>query len=137
MEKVTVMEDDFVVLWYHPKWKIVHHRIKKYPRYESLRQMLSRGAGYIERFKADKWLSDDRKSSVLSDEVLKWTGTRWRPRVIRAGLRYWAIVLPATAIGTLAMNRIGREHRKLGVRVEFFADAAAAMKWLRSDLASG
>jgi hypothetical protein len=137
MVKITVMEDDCVVLWYHPRWKIIHHQYKKYPRSESLREMMDRGARYVERHKAEKWLSDDRRSSVLSDEDLKWSGSRWRPRVIKAGLRYWAIVPPATAIGTLNMNRLAREHRKLGVTVEFFDNAVTAMKWLKTDFADG
>jgi hypothetical protein len=137
MEKIIVMEDEFVVLWYHPKWKIVHHQFKKYPRSLSLREALSRGAGFLERRKACKWLSDDRKSSVLTDADLQWTETQWRPRAIKAGLRYWAIVPPATAIGTLNMNRLAREHRKLGVKVEFFDSAVAAMNWLKGELDTG
>jgi hypothetical protein len=133
MPKITVMEDDFVVLWYHPEWKIVHHQFKKYPRSESLRKALSKGAGYLERRKAGKWLSDDRKSSVLPDDDLKWTAIEWRPRAIKAGLRYWAIVPPATAIGTLNMKRLAREHRKLGVTVEFFDSAVNALNWLKTD----
>ena len=31
METITVMENEYCVLWYHPDWKIVHHRILKFP----------------------------------------------------------------------------------------------------------
>jgi hypothetical protein len=36
----------------------------------------------------------------LSNE---WADTVWLPRVLRAGFKFWAIVLPKAAIGKLNM----------------------------------
>jgi hypothetical protein len=132
MDSITLMQNEYVSLWYHPDDKIVHHRYEKYADSESHRAMLLRGLECLERNQATKWLSDDRNHVVVREEDAVWGAKVWTPRAIRAGFRYWAIVLPVAAIGKLNLSRLGEEHAKQGVTVKMFTDINSAFAWLRS-----
>ncbi len=132
MDRITLIHNDHVSLWYHPGDKIVHHRYEKYADSESHRAMLLKGVECLERYHATKWLSDDRNHIVVREEDAKWGQQVWTPRAIRAGFKYWAIVLPMAAIGKLNLTRLAEEHAKLGVTVKSFADIDPAFSWLRS-----
>jgi hypothetical protein len=85
----------------------------------------------MEKYGAQKWLSDDRKNSALTKEDQEWSDVHWRPRVIKAGYKHWAIVLPEKLIGELNLKRIIREkYAGTGVTVQLFNDPEEAMKWL-------
>jgi hypothetical protein len=86
----------------------------------------------LENNHAQKWLSDDRKNSVITEEDKKWTATEWRPKVIQAGWKYWAIVLPEKIVGQMSMKRIIEEYAKTGVTVSIFDDPEKALLWLES-----
>ncbi len=132
MPTITLTENEDYSLFYHPEWKIVHHQIHKFPSSASFRAMLDGGADCLEKNHADKWLSDDRKNAVNRAEDMQWGDTFWAPRVIKAGFKYWAIVLPKIAVGQLNMKRLAQEYRRRGVEVDEFDDLDKAMDWLKS-----
>jgi hypothetical protein len=132
VEPITLMQNEHVTLWYHPEDRIVHHRFEKNADSASHRAMLLKGAECLEERHAGKWLSDDRNHVVVREEDAVWGQQVWTPRVIRAGFRFWAIVLPVAAIGKLNLKRLAEEHAKLGVTVKTFTDTDAAFAWLRS-----
>ena len=129
---ITLLDDEYVGLWYHPDSHIVHHKIRKFPSSESFRAMLTKGAEWLERYHASKWLSDDKNNVVVRDDDAHWGDTVWAPRVIAAGFKYWAIVLPLSAVGQLNMKRFAEEYRKRGVTVGTFDTVAAAERWLKA-----
>lgn len=77
-------------------------------------------------------MSDDREMVVVREEDYKWADEEWVPRVIKAGFKYWAIVLPSSSIGTMQVKRFAEEHRARGVTVEVFDTLESAMEWLES-----
>lgn len=132
MRKTTIIENESMSLWYHPKAKIVHHKIYKFPDEGIFREVLERGAEYMERYRAKKWLSDDADSPVVRAEDVEWGDTIWAPRVIRAGFKYWAIVQPKKAIGSLQMNKFVEEYGERGVTAKLFEKVEDALAWLES-----
>ncbi len=132
MEPIQVMQNEYVTVWFHPDGKIVHHRLEKYPDSATFRAMLTKGAECMEFHHAHKWLSDDRKHIVVRDADAEWGAKVWTPRVMRAGFKYWGIVVPSAAIGQLNLARLAEEYRRLGVVVQTFSDVESALKWLRS-----
>ncbi len=131
-ERKLALQNDSVRLWFYPELKIVHHRMLKTPSSEEFRELLSEGATLVERFRASKWLSDDRGNAVLRDYDEEWSDRVWLPRVLRSGFKYWAIVLPNTAVGKLNMRRLAADHTRKGIvsRVEHTPEAAFA--WLKA-----
>jgi hypothetical protein len=94
--------------------------------------MLSKGAEYLEKYGMKKWLSDDSNVVAITKEDAEWGDKVWAPRVIKAGFKYWAVVMPTSAMGSLQVNRFVKEYREKGVTVEVFNSVDAAKAWLDS-----
>jgi hypothetical protein len=129
---ITLAEEPIWNVFYHDESKVVHHQIKGSIRGKDFRAMLSLGADCLEKNRATKWLSDDRLSGIIAPEDNEWGDVVWAPRVVKAGLKYWAIVVPKNAVGSMQMQRIANEYRKRGVTVNAFADLDTALAWLSS-----
>jgi hypothetical protein len=129
---VSVLENEYISLWYHPQHAIVHHQLQKIPTSEAFREMLLKGAELVEKRGAKKWLSDDRQNTVVREPDAQWGETIWAPRVIKAGFSHWAIVLPTAAIGKLNMQRFAAEYRRRGVTVNVSDNPETAFAWLKA-----
>jgi hypothetical protein len=127
-----ILQTEAVRLWYHAASGIVHHRLETVPDSESFRALLLAGAELLERERAQKWLSDDRKNLVVRDPDSEWARQVWLPRVLRSGFKFWAIVLPTAAIGKLNMRRFAAEYSKIGLNVNAVDSPETAFDWLRS-----
>ena len=132
MSRVTIMDNDYSSLWFHPESGIVHHYFKTAVSGEHFRQVLNRGIDLLEEHKAYKWLSDDRNNSALTPEDSQWAFSDWEQRVLKAGWRYWAIVLPHGVVGRMDMARNVAAIREAGVEATVFTDPAEALAWLES-----
>lgn len=129
---LTIIDDEFVTLWYHPDEKVVHHKIHKFLVPGVFERLLSKGADFLESHGATKWLSDDRNNVVVSPEDLEWSDRVWAPRVLKAGFKHWAIVVPSTAVAELQMKALRTKRQKQGLTVEMFEAVEDAMAWLTS-----
>ncbi|HOQ00779.1 MAG TPA: hypothetical protein PK604_08145 [Acetivibrio clariflavus] len=49
---------------------------------------------------------------------------------MKAGWKYWAIIMPNLEVGKLSMKSLIKEYSELGVTVELFNDVESAFKWL-------
>ncbi len=132
MAKTEIIDNEYMGLWFHPVSKIVHHKIKETLPKGEFQRLLSTGAEWMEKHGATKWLSDDTNLVVLQEEEYKWGDAEWAPRVIKAGFKYWAVVLPSGAIGSMQLKRLIKEYRDRGVTVEGFDSLEAAIAWLES-----
>jgi hypothetical protein len=128
----TIIDNEFATLWFHPETKIVHHQFHKPIGGQSFRDVLDKGLEAFQEANAQKWLSDDRGNSALSPEDSDWGINNWAPRVIAAGWKYWAIVMPEKVIGQMNMQRFMKIYSEQGVSVRVFSDPDEAMQWLES-----
>ncbi len=132
MAEQTVLDNEFVTLWYNPEKKVVHHHCKKFVYGQSFRDFLLKGTETMQKNHARKWLSDDRNNSLVRKEDMDWGQTNWFPQTLKAGWKYWAIVQPAKAIGQMNMETLVAQYAQAGVVAKFFTDPDEAMKWLDS-----
>jgi hypothetical protein len=132
MKPITIIEDEFAGLWYHPESRVVHHKIRSFLPRGYFKKILSTGAEYLETHGAQKWLSDDEDSVVISQEDIEWGTTVWAPRAIEAGFRYWAIVTPAGAVAAEQMEGVAGRYRRAGVTVRQFRSVSEALAWLET-----
>ncbi len=130
MIATTIFKNESATLLFHPTEKIVHHEFHAPIRGAAFQAVLTGGLDLMKKHKAQKWLSDDRKNAVLSKEDEAWTISVWTPQVIAAGWKFWAIVMPASTLGQLNMQRLSAAFKEKGVTVQFFSDPAEAFKWL-------
>lgn len=49
---------------------------------------------------------------------------------MKAGWKYWALILPEKVIGQLYMKRLVERGDQQGITVQLFSDPAKAMAWL-------
>lgn len=131
-ERQLLLENDHIALWYYPELKIVHHEMVATPSSAEFRELLSTGADALERFRAIKWMSDDRGNTLLRPDDEVWADSEWLPRVLGAGFKYWAIVLPAGAIGKLNMRRLANQHASRGIVSRIETLPRPAFDWLRA-----
>src|SRR5271166_4845497 len=100
MSAITVLSNDYFDLLYHEESKIIHHIFKPPMGSDQIQEVLSAGTDLLEKNRATKWLSDNRQLAVaFSDEAAQWVNEVWLPRTVRAGWKYWAMVVPEAIIG--------------------------------------
>lgn len=131
MSTLAIFDDEYMSLWYHPETGIVHHRINSYLVHGGFRKLLTASADLLEAHRATRYLSDDRNNIVVDPADIKWADDNWYPRVIKAGLKHWALVLPSTIVGTLQANSILERRRSQGLDVQGFGSVEAATAWLQ------
>ena len=131
MPKQTILDNEFVTLWFYPEQKMVYHQLKKYVPSPNMQEMLLKGLEFFKSGKANKWLSDDSKlGGALGQDMKDWNHDIWLPRMVAAGWKYWALVMPASAIGKMNLQRMAGEFAQKGVTFQPFSNPAAAMTWL-------
>jgi hypothetical protein len=132
MDKEIILENENITIWYYNSTKIVHHQFHKLTQGEPFRNALTVVAAIFETKGAAKFLSDDRKNIVISKDDTKWLKTVWRLQAIKAGWKYWAIVLPDASMGRMVMETIINEYFDLGVTLQLFVNPDEALKWLET-----
>jgi hypothetical protein len=131
-DRETIHDNEFISIYYYPDKKIIHHEFHKRASGQILQDAFTAGADLMEKTSCQKWLSDDRKNSVYAEEDRNWSANNFRPRIIKAGMKFWAILLPEKAMGQLNMKTVIAEYAEKGVTIQIFEDAIEAMKWLES-----
>jgi hypothetical protein len=126
----TVLDNEFATMCFYDDKKIVHHKVKKYIHGQKLQELLMKGYEELKKAGGKKWLSDDTLNGALTKEDENWAKANWFPSMIKAGWKYWALVLPAQIIGQMNMKRFVDDYAKAGITVSVFSDSNQAMTWL-------
>jgi len=129
-EAIKIIENEYATLVYHPDEKIVHHTFLKPIGGEEFRNVLDTGAKTLKDNKASKWLSDDRANMAMSSEDTAWSKENWFPRAVRAGWKYWALVVPQDIMGRMNMKEFVDSYLDQGLRIMVFSKPEKAMEWL-------
>jgi hypothetical protein len=129
---IVVLENDCVTMRYHEDSGILEHRFHKHMWGAKFREALDKGLEVLKAHGGSKWLSDDRCNAALPQDDTNWALNDWFPRVMKAGWKYWAIVLPEHVIGQMNMKRFIATYSAKGVTTRIFDDPVAAMEWLKA-----
>jgi hypothetical protein len=127
-----ILETPAVSLRYYPVSKIVHHEFKQFARGDDFRGVLENGLLCFRKHGAFKWLSDDRGNSAVTPADADWALNDWAPRVIAAGWKFWAVVMPENVIGQMNMKRWVQTYLDKGIHTQVFASPVEALRWLRA-----
>ncbi|MFZ5440293.1 MAG: hypothetical protein ACOZQL_09810 [Myxococcota bacterium] len=130
MTERIILDTDSAILRHHSDG-IIHHEFKKRVTGKAFREVLEEGLAQMIRTRATKWLSDDRRHTVLDDEDEKWARAEWFPKVVAAGWKYWAVVNPEKAVGQMQTARHAKFFELGGIKVATFATPEQAFEWLR------
>jgi hypothetical protein len=130
MPPITLINNPYVTLWYHPDTKIVHSKIHKFITGKEFQEFLMTGKDVLIKNQAKKWLSDDRSNSVLKKEDVDWGNENWFPVCVKHGWKYWAIVQPQKVLAQSRLEDLVKQFATHGVTSKFFTDDKDAMAWL-------
>lgn len=130
MPRILQMESEYALLWHDPDLHLIHHQILKPIFGEAFRELLLTGLRVLKETGADRWLSDDRANAILPAEDSDWSDHYWFPRVVKAGWKYWALVLPEKRLAQINMERLTANVAAGGVVVRFFSKPEDARDWL-------
>ncbi|PJF32355.1 MAG: hypothetical protein CUN51_01620 [Candidatus Thermofonsia Clade 1 bacterium] len=130
MSTITIIDNQYVTLWFHEDTGIVHHVYRHGIGGDYLKEALMRGTDYLIERKAFKWLSDNRDIEGVTDEESQWIDTVWLPRTMEAGWKYWALVVPESVMGRMNMIQFIESFANHDVMVRVFTDPDKAMDWL-------
>jgi hypothetical protein len=128
----TIIDNEYATLLYYPDTKIVAHKFHKFFTGRQLRDVLNKGTELLATHGAQKWLSDDRDFTALHPDDREWGHADWNPRTIKAGWKYWAVVVPHDVVGQMSTQRLVETFSELGVEARAFTDPDEAMRWLES-----
>lgn len=114
---------------------IVHHEVRGAVSGAPFRQLLLEGLATFKAKGATKWLSDDRRATVIDTAEAPWSDTVWWPSMLEAGWKYWAILGPNDSENAKAAFQLSsfamRGALANGLTVRFFTEPEAALTWLR------
>jgi hypothetical protein len=127
-----MLETEQSSLWYYPELKIIHQQFRAFVQGEQFRGVLERGLQIVREYGARKWLSDNRRFNPIPEEDGEWGVNQWSPQMVKAGWKYWAVVMPESATGRMNLRRRIKAYGERGVTVQLFDDPSAAMDWLVS-----
>jgi hypothetical protein len=91
---------------------------------------LEAGLGALIEHRGSRWLADCRDMKTIQQSDQEWLDTSWFPRVITAGLRRMAVVIPKSGLAMTNLEDIMRKVPADKIDVEFFATVAEAEKWI-------
>jgi hypothetical protein len=128
----TILETENVTLRYYPFAKIIHHELRRFVHGEEFRRVLDLGLEELSRNCGAKWLSDDRGNAPLKPADAEWALNDWAPRVMKAGWKYWAVLMPEKVTGKMNMRRWIETYSQQGVTVDVFDDTEEALVWLET-----
>ncbi|MBN2715019.1 MAG: hypothetical protein JXX14_04135 [Deltaproteobacteria bacterium] len=132
--RTTVFEKDFATVWVYPDQGIIHHQFHRYIYGDDFQEMLMVSLENFRKYKCTGWLSDDRNFGAVLPKDKEWGDAVWRPQMLAAGWKYWAMVLPKKVTGQLNLKKMVEEYEALGVTASFHELPDSAYKWLVSQM---
>jgi hypothetical protein len=130
MSRIVIVDNEHITVEYLPEKKIVQQTAHQPTSGQRLRDALNAGAETLKRYKACKWLSDDRKNGPFSLEDVEWGCSDWNRRTLQAGWKYWALITQPEVIAAGSLLPFIENLYTIGLRVMIFAEMETALQWL-------
>lgn len=92
--------------------------------------LLNAGVQALTEHYGSRWLADCRRQRVLQPADQEWGDRVWLPRAVAAGLKRFAVVLPASGLATMNLKDREAKLRGEGLDVGYFATVEEAREWL-------
>lgn len=90
----------------------------------------------LEEFKrrpaGTQWIGETTHIGLINDADQEWTNTDWIPRFLATGVKYMAVVQPASAIAKLNVNSILQVYEGTNLTVFNCATLSEAIDWMKS-----
>jgi hypothetical protein len=130
MEAITLIQNEYITVQYLPDREVIYHTIHQPFSGPLFREALLTGTAALIKYKACKWLSDDRNNGPLSHDDTEWCVQVWHAQAIAAGWKYWAVVVPPAVAAAGSLVPIIDSLFERGLRMMVFTTLEQANAWL-------
>jgi hypothetical protein len=97
---------------------------------EEFAAILDSGAATLIAHRSKLWLADCRGMKAIQQSDQDWLDKHWFPRVLAAGLRRMAMVIPKSGLAAMNLKDIISKVPDTNLEVAYFATVAEARRWL-------
>jgi SpoIIAA-like len=118
-----------IVTW-DPTCEAVHVEWQGWADSTELREVLEAGLGALTGHRGSRWLADCGDMKVVQQSDQEWIEQSWFPRVLGAGLRRMAIVIPKSGLARMNLEDILRRVPGTRLDVAYFATVEEASIWI-------
>jgi hypothetical protein len=132
MSVITIVDNEFITVEYWDDKSTIYHTIKKPIDGDNFIAALDAGTDALIKYKATKWLSDDRKNGPLPPNTMDWAFNVWGPRTLAGGWKFWANVVPEALAAAGTLVPVVEHYYTVGLRMMVFSDLEEAKQWLES-----
>jgi SpoIIAA-like len=91
---------------------------------------LEAGLGSLIEHRGWRWLADCREMKAIQQSDQEWLDRSWFPRMLAAGLRRMAVVIPKSGLAMTNLEDIFSKVPGNKLDVAFFATVAEAERWI-------
>jgi hypothetical protein len=104
---------------------------KSYVEGDDFRKAADMGLTLLQTKRSSRWIADTRLIGPIRHVDQVWTNQDWLPRMVAAGLRWMAILLPQSSIARLSVKQILGKINGIEFVMANVEDLEAARAWLR------
>lgn len=96
--------------------------------------ILEAGLGALRAHRGSRWLADCRDMKAVKQADQEWIDQSWFPRVLAAGLRRMALVIPKSGLARINLDDMMRRVPETKLETGHFATIEEATEWLTRPL---
>ena len=93
-------------------------------------ELLEAGLGAVIERRSTRWLGDCRHMRAIQQSDQEWMVQSWFPRMLAAGLRRMAAVIPKSGLAKMNLEDVMLRVPGTKLDVAYFASVAEARTWL-------
>ena len=129
---VTIyLDKPYVKLFYDKSNEVLMCVFKGFSTVEEVEAICIRMLQAVNIESAKKVLYDTRLLEVLDEVSEKYISTTYTSKIIEAGVKYSATVIPKDIFAQLSVDNIQKRHSKFEYRgIFYFESFSKALKWL-------
>lgn len=129
---MTYFDEPYLAIQWDATTRCVVMKWKKFAGSHEFRTGLEKGLELVKQKAASRWLADVRNISALPKDDQDWSNGDWFPRVMNAGIKRNALIVPTSTLRQIAMEAIMSKVEGIDLETAYFDDVEKAKAWLDS-----
>ncbi len=129
---MTYFDESYLAIRWDEASRCVVMKWKKFTHSHEFRTGLEKGLELAKQKAASRWLADVRNIGALPQDDQDWSNRDWFPRVLAAGIKRNALIVPTSTLHQIAMEAIRSKVEGVDLETAYFDDIEKAKQWLDS-----
>lgn len=121
-----------VIIYWDDAIRTVGAEWLSYAEKDDFREALDTGYKLFIQKKSSRWLADTRYMGPMAREDQEWLNNDWFPRMVKAGMRRMAVMVPHKVVTQMTVRRVLSKVGHKEFTLAYFDDLEDARNWLGS-----